>query len=274
MVGAIRSEILKIFTTRMWWGMLIGVVVIAASISAGFAALVGVNAGGGGNSQGQVLSASSPGAAQFVYSAGFIILSIAALLPLSLGVLLITQEFRHKTFTATVLATPRRAQMLVSKVIAIIVIGVLYAVVYDLAAVGGGAAVLTAKGHSAFLDNSEVRNTLLLMLLAFVVWALLGFGFGMLVRNQIAAILLAVGVAFLLQAVLNVVFGILGWDTASKFVPGNLTIGMLVTSDPTAGGTPGGSPYFTWWVCALILVGYAAVMSLAGSVLTARRDIS
>ena len=95
----------------------------------------------------------------------------------------------------------------------------------------------------------------------------------MLVRNQIAAVLIGVGVAFLLQLVLNIVFGILGWDTASKFVPGNLTAGMLITSDPT-GGASADSPYFSWWVCALILTAYAAVLSVVGSILTARRDIS
>jgi ABC-2 type transport system permease protein len=272
MGGAIKSEIRKIFTTRLWWGLGIGMFVMSALISLGFGALVGVQPEGGGG-DGQALSASSPGAAQFVYSAGFIVASIAALFPLSLGVLLITQEFRHKTFTATVLATPVRWKVLVSKIVAIVAVSAVYAVIYDIAAVLGGASILSIKGHPTFLGDGDVQKTLLVMLLAFVVWALLGFGFGMLVRNQIAAVLIAVGVAFLLQLVLNIVFGILGWETASKFVPGNLTTGMLVTSDPS-GGAGGPSPYFSWWVCALILTGYAAVLSVAGSVLTARRDIT
>lgn len=272
MVGAIRSEIRKIFTTRLWWGLGLGMFVLSALISLGFGALVGVEPEGGGG-EGDTISASSPGAAQFVYSAGFLAASIAALFPLSLGILLITQEFRHKTFTATVLSTPQRWKVLVSKVVAILAISAVYAVIYDIAAVLGGASILSIKGYDTFLGNSEVQKTLLVMLLAFIVWTLLGFGFGMLVRNQIAAVLVGVGATFLLQLVLNIMFGILGWETASKFVPGNLTAGMLITSDPT-GGTGGDSPYFSWWVCALILTGYAAVLSVVGSILTARRDIS
>ncbi|KRE55078.1 ABC transporter permease subunit [Phycicoccus sp. Soil748] len=273
MGGAIKSEIRKIFTTRLWWGLGLGMFVLSALISVGFAALVGLEPEGGGG-EGQVLSASSPGAAQFVYSAGFIIFSIAALFPLALGVLLITQEFRHKTFTATVLSTPVRWKVLVSKVVAILLISAVYAVIYDIAAVAGGAGMLSIKGHATFLGNGEVQKTLAVMILAFVVWTLLGFGFGMLVRNQIAAVLIAVGIAFLLQMILNIVFGILGWTTASKFVPGNLTAGMLVTSDPTGGAGGDASPYFSWWLSALILTGYAAVLSVVGSVLTARRDIT
>ena len=56
----------------------------------------------------------------------------------------------------------------------------------------------------------------------------------MLVRNQVAAVLSAVGAAFVLHIALNVIFGI-GVVLRDKFIPGNLTVNMLVTSDPTAG---------------------------------------
>ena len=51
---------------------------------------------------------------------------------------------------------------------------------------------------------------------------------------------------------------------------------MLITVDPTGGAAdPSTQPYFDqWWLSAVILVGYAAVLAIAGSVLTARRDIN
>ena len=50
MGGAITSEIRKIFTTRLWWGMALGMAGLAAAISAGFAALVGTDFGDNPNS--------------------------------------------------------------------------------------------------------------------------------------------------------------------------------------------------------------------------------
>ena len=46
MGGAIRAEIRKIFTTRLWWGLLIALVVISGGISALFASLVGTDVAG------------------------------------------------------------------------------------------------------------------------------------------------------------------------------------------------------------------------------------
>ena len=46
MGGAVRAEIRKIFTTRLWWGMLFGVVLIGGGVSALFASLVGTTQAG------------------------------------------------------------------------------------------------------------------------------------------------------------------------------------------------------------------------------------
>lgn len=268
MTGALKSEIRKVFTTRLWWGLLVGMAVAAFGISMGAAALVGLQDG----------FKSTPGSAQAVYTAGMLgnFGSLTALFPLALGVLLITSEFRHKTTTATYLAEPRRGVVAAAKFLAVIVVSVLYGVVHVIASVGGGVTTLTIwKDVPLFLGDSQVLQSLGLSVLATVVWALLGFGFGMLVRNQIAAALIAVAFGFLGQLILNVVFQILKWFTAMKFIPGNLTTQMLVTSDPTGGADQGQSFVpFSWWASALILVGYSLVLTLLGSWLTARRDVS
>ena len=71
-------------------------------------------------------------------------------------------------------------------------------------------------------------------------------------------------------------FSIVNWDSAAKWLPSNLSQGMLITNDPTAGQNvaDSGSPYFTWWVCALLLAAYGLVLSGVGSWLTTRRDIT
>ncbi|GAB3586146.1 ABC transporter permease [Calidifontibacter terrae] len=268
MGGAIKSEIRKIFTTRMWWGMAAGMALLAFLLSMGLAALVGQEHG----------FAKNANAAQLVYSAGLFggFGSLSALFPLALGVLLITNEFRHKTVSSTYLSTPRRATVAISKTVAVLAVGLVYGILHVIASVAGGALILGPVKHtSLFLGNSDVLTTFLMSIVAVVVWTLIGFGFGMLVRNQIAAVLVAVGFAFLGQIILNIIFGILGWDTAAKFIPGNLTTGMLVTGDPSqTPGTDQNSPYFGPWASVGLLVLYTVVIAGVGSWLTARRDIT
>ena len=275
MGGAIVSEIRKVFTTRLWWAMLLGMAVLAGLIALGFAALVGTEFGEDPSTGVNPFATMNVGVAQLVYNAG-LIQNFTTLFPLALGVLLITGEYRHQTITATFLSTPRRWVVLVSKSVAVVLIGVVYAVGHAAASVAGGAAMLAGKGHPTLLDDPEVWRSLGIGVLAFVVWTMLGFGFGMLVRNQVAAVLIAVGASLIGQIALNIIFAIADWTWAAKWLPGNLTGGMLITVDPTGGaGDPAAQPYFEhWWLSAIILVGYAAVLAVAGSALTARRDVT
>ena len=277
MGAAIKSEIRKIFTTRMWWGLLIGLAVIAALLSMLFASLVGTENADDGSGSGNPFKTMTPGTAQLIYSAG-INFNLTTLIPLALGVMLITNEYRHKTISSTFLATPSRTTVLVSKIIALIPLGIVYGIVHDLASVAGAAPVLSSKGEEMLLGNSDVMATFGLCIVAFTVWLLLGFGFGMLVRNQVASVMSAVGVAFVLHIALNIFFSAKNWDGAAKLLPGNLTSGMLVTSDPTAGQQTTSDPaavYFDqWWQSAGVLLIYALVLAAVGAWLTRRRDVS
>ncbi|CAG7572439.1 ABC-2 family transporter [Barrientosiimonas humi] len=278
MGAAIKSEIRKVFTTRMWWAMAIGMGLMAGLLSLMFASLLGSqnatdpNDPGAGNPFARM----TPGTAQIIYSAG-IQFSLTTLVPLALGVMLITNEYRHKTISSTFLATPNRWVVLISKMIALVPLGVVFGVVHNVASVGLASLVIKSKGEPLLLGDPEVLKTMALVVLANTVWMLLGFGFGMLVRNQVAAVMSAVGAAFVLHIALNLFFSARGWETAAKFLPGNLTSGMLVTSDPMAGQqtTSGAaSPYFNWWQSSLTLLAYAVVLAGIGAFLTTRRDVS
>ena len=119
MIAATRSEVRKIFTTRLWWGMAIGMAILAALISMGFAALVGTTMGDDPAADtGNPFATLTIGTAQLIYNAG-LIQNMTTLFPLALGVLLITTEYRHKTITATFLSTPNRWVVLISKLIAV-----------------------------------------------------------------------------------------------------------------------------------------------------------
>ena len=282
MTGAIRSEIRKVFTTRLWWGMALGMAVLAALISMGFAALVSSDAVDGGNGpggdQGNPFAKMTVGTAQLIYNAG-LIQQLTTLFPLALGTLLITSEYRHKTISATFLSTPNRWVVLFSKMVAVAAIGAVYAVVHAAASVGGGASILAAVKHQpTLLGESQVWQSLGIGVAAFAIWMMFGFGIGMLIRNQIAAVLIGVGVAFIAQIALNILFTVKEWYSAMKWLPGNLTANMLVTSAPVEGqqvDPATQAQYFEfWWQAGLVLLAYAVVLAAIGAFLTTRRDVT
>ncbi len=271
MIGAVRAEIRKIFSTRLWWGLMLGLIVVSGGLAALFASLVGSTSAGGSDRSQNPFLVMSKGTAQLIYSGGFSF-NVTPLFPLALGVILITQEFRHQTISATLLSVPQRVKLMLAKVVAVIAVGVVYGIVHDVVSGGFGGLVLALKGQKTYLGDTDILQTFAVSLLVFVLWALLGFGFGLLIRNQLAAVFLALGIAFIAHIALSIVFGALGWDTPPKFLPDNLSVGMLVTSDPTGGA--GADPYFSPVVNGLIFFGYAVVLSGLGSWLLARRDVS
>ena len=115
MLGAVTAEFRKFFTTRMWWGMAIGVFLAGASFSVLFALVVaGSKAQGGpGASNLPAPGLDNTAMVSTVYTAG---LSLAYLLTLVVGVMSIGSEYRHKTITSTFLSTPKRIRVMVAKV--------------------------------------------------------------------------------------------------------------------------------------------------------------
>ncbi len=279
MIGAISSEIRKVFTTRLWWGMALGMAFLAALVSMGFAALVGNTAATGGDSaQGNPFAKMTVGTAQLIYNAG-LVQSLTTLIPLALGTLLITSEYRHKTISSTFLSTPNRWVVMATKMVAVAVIGAVYAVVHAAASISGATPILAwVKHEPTFLNDAEVWKSLGIGIIAFVVWTLFGFGIGMLIRNQIAAVMVGVGLAFVVQIALNIIFSVKEWYSAMKWIPGNLTSNMLITSNPVEGQQVDQAQlaqyWDHWWQAALVLLLYAAALAVGGAFLTTRRDVT
>jgi len=192
MASAIRAELRKIFTTRLWWGMAIGMVVVGGGLAAVLAALAGSNAGG----PNALPSLDQPGMVNTVFTAG---LSFGYLLTLAVGVMTIGSEYRHKTITSTFLSTPRRVRVMLAKVVALLVVGVFYGLVFTVSSVAVGATIITLRGFNAFPSSENVPRTLALSLLALGLWALIGLGTGILISNQVAALLISIGIAWIGQ---------------------------------------------------------------------------
>ena len=99
----VRSELRKITSTRLWWGLLVGAVVYTVIQAAANAALAGSDPGAGQPATAaldtaeaiRTIYASSPFQGSYIFA-------------MILGITGMTGEYRYQTITPTFLATPRR----------------------------------------------------------------------------------------------------------------------------------------------------------------------
>lgn len=266
MTAAIRAEFRKFFTTRLWWGMAIAIFVAGILFALLFGFLLTGNQATGGTGPNQMPTGTDEQIANSVYTGG---LSVGYLLTLTIGVLQIGSEYRHKTITGTFLAVPKRAKVMLAKIVALLGLGAVYGLISLAGSVLTGAIVLNARGFDPFPSNEIVR-TLALSLLVLGLWALIGLGAGILIPNQVAALLIAVGVAWIVEPLIG--FALTFWDWGAehvaKFLPSSATNAMINAV------TSGDEVRLEWWGGALVLTLYAAVLAGVGSWRTVRADIS
>ena len=127
----VRSELRKITSTRLWWGLLIGAVVYTVIQAAANAALAGSDPGAGQPATAaldtaeaiRTVYASSPFQGSYIFA-------------MILGITGMTGEYRYQTITPTFLATPRRARVVLGKMAAHLLVGIGYGVVAVLVRAG------------------------------------------------------------------------------------------------------------------------------------------
>jgi ABC-type transport system involved in multi-copper enzyme maturation permease subunit len=265
MTALVRSELLKFFSTRLWWGILIPVLLAGGLFAWLTAALVAGQQLGPGVTMPDL---DNPQMVSTVYSGG---LNVSTSLLLAIGVLMIGAEYRHKTITGTFLATPQRARVMGAKVISLLLLGALYGVVQVASSFGVGAAIISSRGFDVLPEGA--LRTLALSLLVLGLWALIGLGIGILIPNQVAALFVALGVAFIVEPVLAALFATQSWaEGIVPYFPGRAT--SAVVNAVSEQGMGGGSHLLSWWAGALVLLAYAVVMAGLGTWRTLRADIS
>jgi ABC-2 type transport system permease protein len=109
---------------------------------------------------------------------------------LILGVLGMSGEYRHQTITWAFLVTPVRGRVVTAKLAVYGMIGLLVAVVSTLVTFGAGAALLSAGGYP--VTTPDLPAILAGVTLSTALYAVLGVALGALIRNQVAAVVVAV----------------------------------------------------------------------------------
>jgi ABC-2 type transport system permease protein len=235
-----------------------------AALSVLIGALTGVDTGGAPAGPGL----DDPAAARSVYTAGT---QTAYLFALAFGIIAMAGEFRHQTITATLLASPHRHRVVLAKLFTVFVLGLGYGVVAVAGGLLGGVPVILLRHGTLFLTSAGTPRALGFTVLAIALWAVLGLGVGTLIRNQVLALLVAIGVAWIAEPVAALGLNAADLGSIARFLPSQATSAVTSPSSPSAGPTVTLLP---WWAGALVLVGYAAASGGLGAAITLRRDVT
>ncbi|MGH2720013.1 MAG: ABC transporter permease [Actinomycetota bacterium] len=249
MTRLVRTELLKIRTARLTYGLL-GVALVMTVLSVA----------------GAILTAGLPGT--FATDSPAFVRSVAAAawsggtFVLILGILSITGEFRHGTVTSTFLVTPRRGRVVVAKMVAGALVGLLFSVVACALTVAVALPWLGARGIDVRV-GPDVVPVLLGVVATTTIYGMVGVGLGALVRNQVAAVVTALVWTSVLEGVAVMLLAEVG-----RWLPGGAVQALFGT------GTPSGGTLLPGWGGALLLVAYGLAFALAGSRFVLRRDVT
>jgi hypothetical protein len=260
MTRLIRSELLKLRTTRMWWGLALGVVGLVAFNVLPSALFAGQDFGAGLPTSPALDEVAGLTA---VYGTGY---QAGYLLVLVLGIIIGASDLRHATATATFLATPRRGRVVVAKMIVAASAGLLYGLLAQVMTVVVAAPVVLARGAALRLGEPDVLRSLLLGIPGIALWGVIGVALGILLRSQIAAILVAVSYIFVGDFLIAGGLSLADLDGAVPYTPNN-------ASSAIVGGFTG-FDLLDWWAGMLVLLGYGLVVGLAGWAIGRSRDIA
>ncbi|MGY1739977.1 MULTISPECIES: ABC transporter permease subunit [unclassified Blastococcus] len=253
MTALVRAEWTKLFTTRTWLGMLLGGCLLAGGFAALFTGLAGQDGDGGPGLP-------AIGTAEYEELV-FSVAANASVFLLILGIIGMTQEYRHRTATPTFLTTPRRGRVIAAKVAAYAVVAVPFALAVLAVNVLVVLLYAGARGDAPGLGGDNLR-TLAASGLVLVVFTVIGVGVGALVRNQVGAI---VGALVYLNVIEPIVASIGAIQGAYKWLPGGAV--QAITSDFEA------PDLLEPWQGAVLLLAYGVVAALVGTWLAARRDV-
>ncbi|WFE26940.1 ABC transporter permease subunit [Solwaraspora sp. WMMD791] len=275
-MNLVRSELLKIGTTSTWWifglislplwGLTLLVNYVQTSILADPANRAQVT---GDNAEVLEVVSDGPVLAANLYTNGQF---FGLLIVMLLGVIVVTNEYFHQTATTTFLTSPRRTEVILAKLAAASLLGLLFWLVTTVMNLVVGALLLNVLDVGTQLGTGTVWEAVGLNALAYLLWAIFGVGFGVLIRSQlgatVSAILLYLGGylgAAIILTTLAARFG--DWINDLQLLVPSLASQLMVAGTDLPGSPPR-------WAGALILIGYALLTGIVGTVITRRRDIS
>ncbi|KRC33121.1 MULTISPECIES: ABC transporter permease [Oerskovia] len=198
---------------------------------------------------------------------------VSVICMLLLGVLAVTTDFRTGGIVPTALVVPSRLRILGGKAGATAVVALVTgAALAVLTALGLFVAVASTPGAQLMVGAGDVLGVWGRGLVVLVLFAWLGLGIGTLIRGQVAAILVVVGLVVvepLVQAAVLLLSG--GTSNAAAWLP--LGLGSLASTGQSATSVLGGLAPLGVGAAVLGLAAWVAVALGSGAVTFRRRDL-
>ena len=261
---ALAAEFGKALSTRMWWVLLLILIGYVGLAAAGIAFALTVTPEDSG------APFPTAGVAALVYS---MVTASGFVFPIIFGAMSVTSEVRHRTLTATFLATPQRGAVLGSKVIVAVLVGALYGIVGLVAAVGIGAPLLAAADTDTALGESDTWAMLARIVLAMAIWGAVGVGLGVLVPSQVGSIVAILAFTQFVEPIIRTAGAVIDWlGEIVRFLPG--AAGDALVGESFYSIISPGAATLEWWQGALVLAGYAVLFTVIGRYTFWRRDVS
>lgn len=250
----IAGEFGKLFSTRLWLWLLLAAMALTA-LYAGLAIAFDTDP----DNFAPALDTPAGQRLLFGVAAGAAKPLVAVLAAIGL-----TGEFRHRTVTATFLATPRRGRVVTAKLVTYAVVGAGYGLACLGAVAAIGAPWLSTRDIHLTLTRDGVPATLAGVVAAAAVFGVLGVALGALLRDQVATVVALLIYLFVAEPIVTRIPALSGW---TMYLPG-----------PAAGALTQLSlddqDFLNPWQGGLVLAGYGIAFAVTGTLLLTRRDVT
>jgi ABC-type transport system involved in multi-copper enzyme maturation permease subunit len=257
-MNLLKAEFRKLIYSRSTYGLLISAVFVAVLSTVVTPIVIDQD------ETGLFGSLQDPAMVGGVYANGI----SSYIFALILGILIMSGEFRHGTAVATFLASPKRARVLVAKLVVAALAGAVLQIISAAASVGAGVLTLSYFENVAEPSEAVFTNLGLAALLSGSVLGVVGVAIGSLIRNQLIAIVSSLVWLFVLEPIVLLVFA----DTG-KWLPTGAITGMLAIEFESEALGVSTAEYLSPGLSALVLLGYGAVFTAIALVTSMKRDI-
>jgi len=254
-IKLIRAELRRLFTTRLWLWLLLGACVLSGGSTA---LLIGFADQAAANPQSGIPPLGSDAFTQLALAGG----ANAVIFLLILGIIGMTQEYRHRTATPTFLVAPKRGRVVLAKLLTYLGVSLVFGIVVNVVVVAVALPWLSAKGATVSISGENLE-VLLSSVGGAALYGMVGVGVGALLRSQVAAVVGSLIYLFVAEPILR---SVPATASAYKWLPG----GALESITATVGTTD----LLQRWQGALLLAAYGVVLAVLGWIFAVRRDIS
>jgi ABC-2 type transport system permease protein len=195
---------------------------------------------------------------------------LSILIALIMGLIVSTGEFRHGTITPTLLSTPSRPLVVLSKAITAMLLGVTLVALAEALVIAEMTALLQLRGIDFVLDGGDAARGIGKVLAASAIWAAIGGALGLALRNQIGTFVGCFAWLFFAEPLMNGILQSNAIDSnAGRFFPLSATGSILNSAKDNST-----NHMLTQWMGLTALCGWLALTTILALVLLGRRDVS